>query len=399
MIVKFKLFYYLLLTAVFTIPLSQQVSAGLIIITCLFSFFARDIQQILTSLLRNAWDILFYLIVLVFGLLFSEDLISGLKVIESNLSFLAVPIIFGRLEGVSGEKLSGVFYAFAGGLCAACLICLVNAGITYSQTNDIQSFFFYNLTNVLDFQPTYYAYYLIFVIAIGLYKFYYQTSGLRSPIIVMGLIFLFLMLILTGGQTAFVSIVLIFSFFILRFLIEEKNRMKNLTAALIAVMIACMFLVTLIQKSSAGWELNDAWDRLVLWESAIDAVPNLFIGVGTGDYKTVLHDYYLAHNLEKFANEYYNSHNQFIQLLFSNGVLGVIALILLIARPLYLSVINNNVVGILIFFPFLIYGMTEVFLGRYQGIVFFALIHQFFIIQLKSQNPFSQVGVNLEKQF
>jgi hypothetical protein len=39
-------------------------------------------------------------------------------------------------------------------------------------------------------------------------------------------------------------------------------------------------------------------------------------------------------------------------------------------------------------FPFVIYGMTEVFLGRYQGVVFFVLCHQIVVGQyyLSKQN-------------
>ena len=47
-----------------------------------------------------------------------------------------------------------------------------------------------------------------------------------------------------------------------------------------------------------------------------------------------------------------------------------------------LSFKNNNSFGVLVFFPFLIYGVTEVFLGRYQGVIFFALLHQVFINRL-----------------
>lgn len=139
-----------------------------------------------------------------------------------------------------------------------------------------------------------------------------------------------------------------------------------------------MFIINATEQEDRGMVLNDSWDRLVLWESAMKANPDLIFGVGTGD-KALLNNYYTSHGLEKFAKENYNSHNQFIQILFTNGVLGLLALLILIARPIYLSIRHQDVLGTLVFFPFLIYGVTEVFLGRYQGIVFFALLHQVFI--------------------
>jgi O-antigen ligase len=134
-------------------------------------------------------------------------------------------------------------------------------------------------------------------------------------------------------------------------------------------------------------EKNDYWERLVLWESALKATPDIIWGVGTGDYKKILNEYYVSHDLLKFADSSFNSHNQFIEVLFSNGLVGVFSLLLLVGRPIYQSVRNQNLLGSLTFFPFIIYGMTEVFLGRYQGVVFFALLHQAFMTYYLSHKP------------
>jgi len=134
-------------------------------------------------------------------------------------------------------------------------------------------------------------------------------------------------------------------------------------------------------------EKNDYWERFVLWESALNATPDIIFGVGTGDYKKVLYEYYVSHKLYEFADSGFNSHNQFIEIFFTNGLVGVVALIIMLGRPLYLSVRNQNILGTLTFFSFFIYGMTEVFLGRYQGVVFFALLHQSFVTYYLSHKP------------
>lgn len=356
-------------------------------LTCICSLFIGNSQGSISQLFRNSWDALLYIFILVVGLLYSTDLNLGLKVLEGNLSFLGIPLIFSRLHRVDENLFRKVFYWFRLGLFCACLICLINAIKVYVETQNIQSFFFYSLTDIIGYQPTYFAYYLIFTITYWLYISYYQLTGIHSIMKSIGIVFLFFMLMLTGGQTAFVSILLIFSFFILKFLVEDKSKEKRRVAALVGLMLVGMFLTTLIDKGERGLAQNDAWDRLIVWESAIKATPNLLVGVGTGDYKTTLNEYYLAHDLSRFADENYNSHNQFIQLLFTNGILGVISLTLLIGRPLYLSAKNHNLIGILFVFPFLIYGITEVFLGRYQGIVFFLVIHQLCVLQMRSEKP------------
>jgi O-antigen ligase len=296
-------------------------------------------------------------------------------------------LVFSKFDSEESDLHEKLYYSFISGLFLACIICLANALYVYvSRDNDADSFFFYNLTNVIGFQPTYFAYYLIFAITYGLYVTYYQEGQQWIFLKCGGILFLFFILMLTGGQTAFISMLLIFAFFILKFLVEEKSSIKRIAISLITFMLLCMFLTAITAKEGSQALLSDAWDRLILWESAINAIPNLFFGVGTGDYKAVLNEYYLAHGLQQFANESYNSHNQFIQILFSNGILGVFAMILMIARPLYLASKRNNILAVLALFPFLIYGITEVFLGRYQGVVFFAFLHQFLIVQLSLKN-------------
>ncbi|MBK7649495.1 MAG: O-antigen ligase family protein [Flammeovirgaceae bacterium] len=131
--------------------------------------------------------------------------------------------------------------------------------------------------------------------------------------------------------------------------------------------------------------MNDSWDRFDLWDAAINASTNPFWGEGTGDYKLVLNQYYTTHQMSHFANESLNSHNQFIQIYFSNGIIGLLAIVILLGSPIYRSFKMGNPLGILIFFPFLIYGMTEVFMGRYQGVVFFAFLSQVFFSFVDSQ--------------
>lgn len=373
----------IVLSFVFILPLSQFISIRLlVIIVALLPFTKLEIKS--KQILKNSWDILLYFLILIIGLTYSENLTLGIKVIETNLSLLALPLAFIPLSNSTEKEVRNIFYAFAFGLCLASMICIVNAFIMYFKTGNIQSFFFYDLTNILDFQPTYFAYYLIFAITYGLYLIFYGKTNDNLYLNLLYIIFLFTVLTLTGGQTSFISLLLIFSFFILKFLVEDKNVIKRVTAIVIVIMTFCFFLITVLTKSEGIQLLSDSWDRLILWESAIEALPDPVFGVGTGDYKTVLNQYYSEHQMKKYENESFNSHNQLIQLLFSNGLLGIGTFLLMIIRPLYLSYKNEDILATLCFFPFLIYGVTEVFLGRYQGIVFFVFLHQFFMIQLNT---------------
>jgi len=347
----------------------------------LFSFLQGRSNR-LHQFTRNAWDILLFQAVLAVGLLYSEDKVTGWKVLETSFSLIALSIVFSAIS-INRKQFSAIILFFVYGLLVASVICLAVASYSFYQESNIESFFFYQLTETVNLQPTYFAYYLCFAISFMLYELYNNESNLSRRIITGIITILFIVLMLTAGRTAYISMLFSFSFFILKFFSDSKSDSRQKLTAFLSVFLLLAMLVinyfdfNIIAQGMAS--NNDYWERFTLWESAIEANPDFILGVGTGDYKNVLNNYFNSHDLVNYANESLNSHNQFIHSFFSNGLLGLLFLILLLSRPLYLSVRNQHVLGILVFFSFLIYGVTEVFLGRYQGVVFFAFLHQLFI--------------------
>jgi hypothetical protein len=286
-------------------------------------------------------------------------------------------------------KIRNIIYAFTFGVVVAGLACLINAFVRYSQTSEPTVFVFNELTDIIGSHPTYLAYYIIFTLTVWLYWLYDDEAPLGRFRWLPLCAFLFGLLILTGGHTAFISLLLIFSFFILKTITQDITTDKLILLTTIVLMLAAMFIINSLDYWGNQAVLhNDYWERSSLWEAAIRANFSPLFGVGTGDYNLVLNKYYMTHGLEKFALESLNSHNQFIQIYLSNGLLGVVAMIILIARPLITAVGTQQSLVKLLFFPFIIYGMNEVFLGRYQGVVFFALLHQ--IIAVYNEKVTSQ---------
>ena len=370
--------WLLVLVFTFSIPLSQYLSMRLLGLVFLISIFRLKFGLIL----RNAWDIMVYLIVIVIGLSYSEDYFFGLGVLETLLSLLLIPIALSAFEGTDEDKLSILLTAFISGTSIGSLACIIASSVNYFQTGSTDVYLYYGLTGLLDFQPTYYAYYLVFSISSGLYLIYFRKTPVPAKAIAIVILFLFMILLLTGGRTAFISMLLVCAFFVLKFLVERGRGSQRLTFGLVLVIIAGLFATTYWVGDTTAF--SDTWDRYDLWTSAIHANTEIMWGVGTGDFKAVLNNYFLTHDMDHYASESLNAHNQFIQTYLSNGTVGLVALLIMIFRPLYLAFRQDNALTILILFPFLIYGMTEVFLGRYQGVVFFALIHQIFTSHLLS---------------
>lgn len=374
-----RIVYVIFLAFVFTIPISTFVSTRLLVATLVLSFFVKAEPGFIQRTLRRSWEIYLFFLVLGVGLLYTQDVGLGGRVLETSFSLIAMPLVFSRFK-FDESKIKATFLSFLGGVLVAGLICFVNALIRYNQTPDTSVFVYFEFTNIIGSHPTYLAYYLIFSITVAFYWLYDQELPFGKLRWLPVYIFFFGLLMLTGGHTAYISLLLIFSFFILKTITEQITTRRIFLLVVVVIMLATMFMVNSYEYSIGQAKMNDYWERAPLWNAAIRANDNPLLGVGTGDYTLELNNYYRAHNLEKYAAESFNSHNQFVQLYLSNGLLGVISILILFIRPLIMAIRAQKPLPKLAFFPFIIYGMNEVFLGRYQGVVFFALLHQLFAV-------------------
>lgn len=374
--------HWIILLFSFSMPLSSQLNVKVLIAALAVVFLAGNFKKVGFKIVHRTWDVTFYLLVLAVGLAYSSNIVQGLKVLETSFSLVALLIIVNLYEKFDEEYIHRALMAFVLGLVLACFICLGYAIYRYMEFKNLRYFFYYELTDIIHSHPTYFAYYLIASITYCLYLLFNEVRRKHQIILAGGVVLFFSILMLTGGRTAYVSLLLIFSFFILKYILEERSESKTISFVLVTLLLIGLFWLNNVDYLKGElMSNNDYWERTALWKAAINANPNPFLGVGTGDHKSVLNEYYKVHGMNEFITDSYNSHNQFIQLYFSNGILGLLSLVILIGRPLYLSTIDQNVLGVLLIFPFIIYGVTEVFLGRYQGVVFFALLHQMFISQ------------------
>lgn len=371
-------------TFAFSIPILPFVSGKFLVLSLLISIPSFEFKTTLRKLWSQAWDILLYIAILSIGLIYSTNFREGLGALETKSSLLGIALLFSILTTSNPISRDKIFKAFLYGTIVASVICLGKAVFSYYSENNIDVFFFYNFTEVINSHPTYFAYYIIFTIVFCLHRMYVSES--REKLInSIAIIYLSIILMLTGGATSYVSVLIIASFFITKFFTDKRKSVNGSSVFITSILlIGTLFLFSGIDSQKQ--DRTDYWERFTLWESAIKATHNPLFGVGTGDYKTEITKYYVEHGYTQYAISGFNAHNQFIQVYFANGILGVIALLIMLTRPLYLSIKNKSSLGFLVFFSFLIYGVTEVFLGRYQGVVFFAMLHQAFISHFKQQS-------------
>jgi O-antigen ligase len=125
--------------------------------------------------------------------------------------------------------------------------------------------------------------------------------------------------------------------------------------------------------------------RFLIWKSAMNVSKNnLMFGVGIGDVRTELFKEYEKTEEPYIIKEKYNAHNQFLETLVEDGIIGLMIFLVLIILMFYISYKERNLLyGIFIIIS-LAFFIFESVLYRFAGISFFSLF-SFLLLHIKKK--------------
>ncbi|MDW7690524.1 O-antigen ligase family protein [Flammeovirgaceae bacterium SG7u.111] len=333
------------------------------------------------------------------GTLYSLNINTSIFYLEKSLSYIAIPIIFFS----NSFSKNDILFAVKGHVYSclvAIVICALNA-IYLNCTEAIElnrGFSYYNpwyfsnalLCKPIGIHPTYFSVYLTFsFFALAIFKFFKRQSlhylaltlfigmiiMLSSRMVIISLIIS--IFILTIGhkfisrKKIFIALSIISSLIIIDININDLNKTRVLEA---------ISFNKDISKERFGGKAY----RLKIWSSIIEefqkeSLSKQIIGVGSGDGLAYYHKIFYSNNLEVAYKENYNAHNQYIDYLVHNGLIGLI-LFLIILLHIFIITLNpkipENIFGFKILLQMLvcivIFSMlTESLLYVQKGIVFF----------------------------
>lgn len=114
--------------------------------------------------------------------------------------------------------------------------------------------------------------------------------------------------------------------------------------------------------------------RLFLWQAGWEAaVENLPFGTGTGDCFEAMQEKYRSHGHWVNFDHNYNAHNQYLQALLTNGIPGIILLLLYFFTPLAESIRYRDILLLSLFILLAMNSCFECLFDRRFGVDFFAM--------------------------
>jgi O-antigen ligase len=334
----------------------------------------------------------------VIGLIWTDNLkYAGLD-LQIKLTLLLLPFAIGTSQITKSDRIN-VLKSFVGGCIIASIYLLINAFKSFSATNNVHVFFYTDLCSVL-MHPTYLTMYINLAIIVLLYLIISAKAIRTQSISAIVLYFMVLMSILLSARTAQASIVITSILFVLMMFksFQLKSSGIAVSATVILMAIPTHLLLTKLNNrytqvenaiatptQEGKVEYNSTTGRMEIWKESFEVLKdNWLLGTGTGDIKDELVNTYKSHDFKYGYEKQLNTHNEYLQIWLSIGLIGLILILLVHLIP----VIQFRSYPDLIFPIFMIIcglnALTEATLETQRGVLFFAFFFSLMAVNSKA---------------
>ncbi|MDT7828934.1 O-antigen ligase family protein [Pricia sp. S334] len=364
-------------------------SYAVAVLSALYLFSPR--QRFLPHFSPSALLFFLYYFILAVNLLVIEQPQSASTLVK----YLPLVLIPFSLSFIKYQK--RMLFVFVYTVIAACLISIIT---TYIRSKGY-IFYYHDPTEIIDLQLNYLAIFVCFTLAI-LYSELITANVVKLEYYFF-IPFLFFSLAVFYNRTSIIVALVLTVFFIIAYL-KKKGGRKFLIGFIAFFVLTTIWMANrpIVQskfKEVIQIDLNDQvnynngiYSRMLSWECSWQHIKTAgFFGTGINNSSRLLTDCYekeIGGDAVQVV-EAYNAHNQFLQTTLDLGYLGLLILLLIYARILYIGIRKKDTLLLFFFTIMLLFGMTESFMIRQWGSVFFVfftsyLLHRWRNTDMKS---------------
>jgi O-antigen ligase len=260
-----------------------------------------------------------------------------------------------------------------------------------------------NICALLGKQAVYFAFYVSAAIIIFIFQLNtnQHEKGKQKGWIYLAIIWLFFVIFMLASRAAMFSLLLILIVYMGSIILRRKKYMEG-CILLLGLIIGSVVLIKLFPKTLNRFQgttetnfqfdnknvenhFNAAFDttkwnssntRAAIWTCATEVwKAHPILGTGLGDKNDELRKKYEEKNFWYALTTNKNTHNQYLDILMSMGVIGlIIFLICYFIYPFWVFYKQRQIFPVMLFLLLALCLLTENMFGRYQGIVFLAFI-------------------------
>ena len=341
---------------------------------------------------KTYYPLIIYYVILLFGLIYSENLVKGFDQLEKKFAFIAFPIVFFAIKDIVNFKKVQLYFSF-GVICAA-LFCDLILKIKYDS---FFSFGYTKLLEPLDIDPTYFSMYLALSLTFLINELNNYTR-IKKALVIITISYLLFFYLRVGSKIGLLILFVISLYYVFIFFKNKSKKTSILIGVSLCLVICISFFLPLtynrfyapiIDNNLDFYQLRMKFfnERYYAWKCSIQSFNKYIIwfGYGTGDDLDTLKMCY-----ENYRRSYVlNSHNIYFSALMKNGLVGLFSLIFVVIQGFKINKSQFIVFSLII----MITGLTESILERQKGIIFFTLFCTLILTELQTKKENKCVGL------
>jgi O-antigen ligase len=351
--------------------------------------------------------IIFYFWQLI-GIIYSENTKTGWNIFLSRLSLFLFPFVLIAPGERIIRNIKLLLKLFAGSTTIFILFCFAYAflksvsfqnGLIVYNPHPPEAYwttYYYGSYFSVNQHPSYLSMYVILSLFIAFESWFDKNIKIRERVfwLIIGVFLLISIYFLSSRSGIIASIILVPLYFFYK--LKQKRKRKGLVVVLSILVVLFALLLVIRSNERVKLVLNEISNgslkqkavqdgRVIIWRSALRIIRNnLILGVGIGDVRTELMKEYKEIGNQDLIENNYNVHNQFLEVLLENGLIGLILFLAILVYLFYVAICQQNLLSGLFIMMMLIFFMFESVLNRLAGITFFPLF-SFLLLHLKSK--------------
>ncbi|MGB3344638.1 MAG: O-antigen ligase family protein [Aequorivita sp.] len=355
-------------------------------------------KERLRNLKKNRVTFYFLLalyLLFVLGWFLSTDVKIALRSMERTLTLVLIPlIVFSHKR--EDFNLKRIYISLGLGLFVGMVICwiFIIESILTNATPWVQAGYFFkwiytgwNALKPLGGHPSYFAVLLVIFILgvirmpefINLRKNKLKLSFLLAPF--------FLFLIETSSRIGVICLIIMIMVTIFKKLeIKKIFYLIGLVALLAVLAIKFDYLgskfATIVDTKG-----NVTLDRYPRWTAILSEFKdqgNWILGVGSGDSQVLYDSVYRKGGFTIALENHYNAHNQYLEFLVTNGILGLLVFITVLIVFYKKTLLRGEALSF--FIIIVLFSVSESIFGMSKGVFIFAFFYSFFVLWYSDRN-------------
>jgi len=401
-----KLLVFLLSLVAITIPMGNVYNSIAIIFFVLLSVLSVRGQDVsFRSVLL--WPVLLFLLMMA-SVLWSVNCNASIKALGKEASLIFIPLAFFLNRRLGRRSVDDILKNYSIGMCIFGLYCIIRAMVRYMATGNADVFFYHELAGVgLN------AIYLSVLFSLALFEFLSKRHKTITGNISM-LFLLVMVFLLSSKNIIAIDVFLIISYYLFFSGLAKKARITAIaTFCIIAALLG--YYGKIYQRfihetetgtivSTAGIHnvtIGEAWHndkfsandyfngsafrtyQIRIFTEMLQEDPILFTGYGLNNSSIKVEAKGVEHNLyhgndENVGYNKLNFHNQYVEAFADLGIFGFLIIFIMAVINVVNGIRQKYFVHIAFAILMISLFLTETFLWRQRGVVFFTLFYCLF---------------------